>query len=132
MEMTRRPRRLRGNETLRKMVRETRMDKSSLIYPIFVKDGKNIKEEIPSMEGQFRYSVDQLPYALEEIAEVMSKVSLGQLDAHCILYDLNGYYDSLKALLAKMIEKGLSTPQRQQGIRFAANLEEITTILNKA
>ena len=35
---------------------------------------------------------------LEEIAEVMSKVSLGQLDAPCILYDLNGYYDSLKAL----------------------------------
>ena len=69
---------------------------------------------------------------LEEIAEVMSKVSLGQLDAPCILYDLNGYYDSLKALLAKMIEKGLSTPQRQQGIRFAANLEEITTILNTA
>ena len=69
---------------------------------------------------------------LEEIAEVMSKVSLGQLDAPCILYDLNGYYDSLKALLAKMIEKGLSTPQRQRGIRFAANLEEITTILNKA
>ena len=31
-----------------------------------------------------------------------------------------------------MIEKGLSTPQRQRGIRFAANLEEITTILNKA
>lgn len=69
---------------------------------------------------------------LEEIAEVMSKVSLGQLDAPCILYDLNGYYDSLKALLDKMIEKGLSTPQRQRGIRFAANLEEITTILNKA
>ena len=69
---------------------------------------------------------------LEEIAEVMSMVSLRQLDAPCILYNLNGYYDSLKALLAKMIEKGLSTPQRQQGIRFAANLEEITTILNKA
>ena len=69
---------------------------------------------------------------LEEIAEVMSKVSLGQLDAPCILYDLNGYYDSLKALLAKKIEKGLSTPELQQGIRFAANLEEITTILNKA
>ena len=69
---------------------------------------------------------------LEEIAEVMSRVSLGQLDAPCILYDLNGYYDSLKARLDKMIEKGLSTPQRQRGIRFAANLEEITTILNKA
>ena len=69
---------------------------------------------------------------LEEITEVISKLSLGQLDAPCILYDLSGYYNSLKALLAKMIEKGLSTPQRQRGIRFAANLEEITTILNKA
>lgn len=83
MEMTRRPRRLRGNETLRKMVRETRMDKSSLIYPIFVKDGKNIKEEIPSMEGQFRYSVDQLPYALEEIAEAgVSSVMLFGIPEH--------------------------------------------------
>lgn len=49
------------------MVRETRMDKSSLVYPIFAIDGKNIKEEIPSMPGQYRYSVDQLPYALEEL-----------------------------------------------------------------
>ena len=67
MEMIIRPRRLRGSERLRRMVRETRMDKSSLIYPLFVKDGKGIKEEIPSMEGQYRYSVDQLPYALEEL-----------------------------------------------------------------
>lgn len=67
MEMIMRPRRLRSSETLRKMVRETRMDKSSLIYPLFVIDGEGIKEEIPSMEGQYRYSVDQLPYALEEL-----------------------------------------------------------------
>ena len=66
---------------------------------------------------------------LEEISEVMSRVSLGQLDAPCILYDLNGYYDSLKALLDKMIEKGLSTPQRQRGIHFAADLEQIKKIL---
>ena len=52
---------------MRRMVRETRMDKSSLVYPIFAIDGKNIKEEIPSMPGQYRYSVDQLPYALEEL-----------------------------------------------------------------
>lgn len=46
-----RPRRLRGNEILRKMVRETRVDKSSLIYPVFVKEGTGIKEEIPTMRG---------------------------------------------------------------------------------
>ena len=67
MELTKRPRRLRGSENLRKMVRETRMDKSSLIYPLFVKEGTGIEEEIPSMEGQFRYSVDRLPFELERL-----------------------------------------------------------------
>lgn len=63
--MTIRPRRLRGNDTLRRMVRETRMDKSSLIYPMFVKEGNDIREEIPSMDGQYRYSVDCMGFELE-------------------------------------------------------------------
>ncbi len=66
---------------------------------------------------------------LEEIAEIMSKVSLKQLDAPCILYNLNGYYDSLKALLSHMIEMGLSTEARQEGIYFADSLEEIQNIV---
>ena len=69
MDLIQRPRRLRGSEVLRKMVRETRIDKSSLIYPLFVQEGKNLKEEIPSMEWQYRYSVDLLPYKLEELAK---------------------------------------------------------------
>lgn len=68
---------------------------------------------------------------LEEITEVMSKVSLRQLDAPCILYNLNGYYDSLKALLDEMIRKGLSSPQRQDGIYFAADLAQIRTLLER-
>ena len=67
MDLIQRPRRLRGSENLRKMVRETRIDKSSLIYPLFVKEGTGIEEEIPSMEGQFRYSVDRLPFELERL-----------------------------------------------------------------
>lgn len=67
MDMTVRPRRLRKNETLRRMVRETRMDKSSLIYPLFVREGENIEEEISSMEGQYRYSVDRLSFELERL-----------------------------------------------------------------
>ena len=66
---------------------------------------------------------------LEEIAEVMSKVSLKHLDAPCILYNLNGYYDGLKALLGHMIEMGLSTEERQEGIYFADTLDEIERIL---
>ena len=66
---------------------------------------------------------------LEEIAEVMSKVSLKHLNAPCILYNLNGYYDDLKALLDHMIEKGLSSKDRQEGIYFTENLEDIKRIL---
>ena len=66
---------------------------------------------------------------LEEISEIMSKVSLKQLDAPCILYNLNHYYDHLKALLQHMINMGLSTPERQKGIYFAETLAEIQQIL---
>lgn len=69
MDLTKRPRRLRGSEVLRKMVRETRMDKSSLIYPMFIKEGYGIEEEIVSMEGQYRYSIDRMGYELERLAE---------------------------------------------------------------
>ena len=68
---------------------------------------------------------------LEEITEVMSKVSLKHLDAPCILYNLNGYYDSLKQLLEHMIEMDLSSEEKQEGIYFAENLEEIQRILDK-
>ena len=68
---------------------------------------------------------------LEEITEVMSKVSLKHLDAPCILYNLNGYYDSLKQLLKHMIEMDLSSEEKQEGIYFAEDLEEIQRILDK-
>ena len=62
---------------------------------------------------------------LEEITEVMSKVP-------CILYNLNGYYNALQALLGHMIEKGLSSEERQGGIYFVGDLEEIRHILSLA
>lgn len=83
MDMIRRPRRLRGNDTIRRMARETRMDKSSLIYPMFVREGKGIVEEIPSMPGQYRYSLDTLPAALEEVAKAgVSSVMLFGIPDH--------------------------------------------------
>ena len=69
MDLTIRPRRLRTSAKLRKMVRETRMDKSSLVYPMFVMDGENKKEEIPTMPGQFRYTLDRMPEILQEMAD---------------------------------------------------------------
>ena len=66
---------------------------------------------------------------LEEIAEVMSKVVLGHLNAPCIVYNLNGYYDGLKTLLTHMVETELAFEERMTGISFAENLEDIKRII---
>ena len=57
---THRPRRLRRTEAIRSLVRETRLSAQSLVYPLFVCPGSKVKDEIPSMPGNFRWSVDQL------------------------------------------------------------------------
>jgi len=83
MDMIVRPRRLRGSETLRKMVRETRVDKASLIYPMFVMDGKDKVEEIAAMPGQYRYTVDRMGEVLDRLAEAgVSSVMLFGIPAH--------------------------------------------------
>lgn len=81
--MINRPRRLRSSENIRRMVRETRMDKASLIYPMFVKEGDNICEEIATMEGQCRYSIDRMLYKLEELQKAgVNSVMLFGLPEH--------------------------------------------------
>ena len=55
-----RPRRNRKNAAIRAMVEETQLGPQHLIYPVFLKDGKNIKEEVHSMPGNYRWSLDQL------------------------------------------------------------------------
>ncbi|MBQ8972225.1 MAG: porphobilinogen synthase [Clostridia bacterium] len=83
MEMLQRPRRLRGSETLRRMVRETRVSPASLVYPMFTMDGENRVEEIDAMPGQFRYTVDRLGEALDRIAETgVRSVMLFGIPAH--------------------------------------------------
>lgn len=66
---TTRLRRLRMTETLRSMVRETRLDKSDLIYPLFVVPGKNVKREVSSMPGVYQMSVDNI---VRECADVQA------------------------------------------------------------
>ncbi len=90
------------------MVRETRIDKSSLIYPLFVMEGNGIEEEIPSMEGQFRYSVDRLPYELERLQKAgVSSIMLFGIPDHkdevgSGAYDKNG-----------IVQKALREAKRQ-------------------
>ncbi len=63
-------RRLRRNEALRALVRETRVDVGDLIYPLFVVEGTKKKQEITSMPGQYRFSVDLLSKEAESIARL--------------------------------------------------------------
>lgn len=67
--MIRRPRRLRGNQILRDMVRETRLNTDALVYPMFVVEGEDIKNEISSMPGNYHFSVDLL---IEEVRELIN------------------------------------------------------------
>jgi porphobilinogen synthase len=68
LPLVHRPRRLRHTEGLRRLVRETRLTVDDLIYPMFVMEGTGQRQEVPSMPGCFRYSLDLL---LEELQEVM-------------------------------------------------------------
>ena len=62
-------RRLRSIEAIRNLVRETKVSKSELIYPIFIEEGENIKKPVESMPGIFRYSIDRADELLEEITD---------------------------------------------------------------
>lgn len=64
-----RPRRMRRNEALRRMIRETELSASDFILPLFVVEGKDVRHPIPSMPGHFQLSVDHLVKAARETAE---------------------------------------------------------------
>jgi porphobilinogen synthase len=62
-----RPRRLRSNESLRRMVRETRLSPDDFIFPLFVTHGKGVKKEIGSMPGNFQQSIENIVKDCEEV-----------------------------------------------------------------
>ena len=62
-----RPRRMRSNENIRRMVRETKLSPDDFIYPLFVTHGKGVKKEISSMPGNYQQSVDNLVKDCDEV-----------------------------------------------------------------
>ncbi len=68
--MFKRFRRLRINENLRNLVTETKLDKNDFIYPLFIKEGENIKNEISSMPGVFQMSIDHILKECEELKKL--------------------------------------------------------------
>lgn len=70
MDFIHRPRRLRRTESIRRLVRETKLSLDDLIYPLFVVPGTGVKEEIPSMPGIHHFSLDLLRREIEELVEL--------------------------------------------------------------
>jgi len=65
-----RPRRLRSNENIRRMVRETTLSPDDFIYPLFVMHGKGVKKEISSMPGNYQQSIDNIVKDCEEVKDL--------------------------------------------------------------
>ena len=83
MELLSRARRLRTNEAIRELARETRISKSAVIYPMFVREGSGIREESPSLRGQYHYSLDTICEAVSELLEAgISKILLFGIPEH--------------------------------------------------
>lgn len=68
--MLRRPRRLRINDATRELVRETKINVEDLIYPLFIVEGKNIKNEISSLPDVYHFSLDMLDEEIKEIKDL--------------------------------------------------------------
>lgn len=66
----RRHRRLRSSATMRSMVKETYLHKEDLIYPVFVMEGENIKNEVKSMPGVYQFSLDKLDEEIDEVVNL--------------------------------------------------------------
>lgn len=111
MEMAIRPRRLRSCDNLRRMVRETRVSPDSLIYPLFLIEGENIKEPIESLDGQYRYSPDRVCEEIEScLAASVKRVLLFGIPKHkdavgSSAWDPNGVVQQgIRAIKAKYPE----------------------------
>lgn len=94
--MLQRARRLRFNQDIRDMARETRVSKNSLILPMFLKEGNNIKDEITSLDNHYHYSPDRIYEGIEEgLKAGVNKFLLFGLPEHkdevgCEAYNDNG------------------------------------------
>ena len=87
MELINRPRRLRQNDSIRRLCRETRLSPDSLIYPIFVDETLKGKRAIPALAGQFHYGLDAVCEAVEECIQA----GVGR----CILFGLPARKDAV-------------------------------------
>ena len=82
------------------------------------------------VEAEVQYDEITELIVTKDMTERKTKLSLNQLSAPCIFYNLNGYYDSIKEFLSHMVAMGLSTNERQKDIYFASDLTEVVAVLS--
>ena len=105
--MINRTRRLRRTENIRRLVRENRLNIDDLIYPLFIEEGENIEDEIVSMPGVKRYSLDKLPKELNEIvalkipAVILFGIPAQKDDIGCETWNDNGIIQKAIRLIKK-------------------------------
>lgn len=88
-------RRLRASENLRSMVRETRISKSDLIYPMFVVEGENVKNPVESMPNVYQYSLDRIDEILNEVEKSgISGILIFGIPKHKDEYATEAYNDN--------------------------------------
>lgn len=102
--MNKRPRRLRYSPLIRDLVRETTLKVSDLIFPLFIIEGENIKEEISSLKGIYRFSLDRLEEEINEIIDLgIRYVLLFGIPAHKDNKGSEAYHD--EGIVQKAIKK---------------------------
>ena len=93
--MYKRHRKLRNNSAIRNLVKDVYIEKSDLIYPIFIEEGENIKNEISSMPGIFRYSIDRIDEELEELIKLgINSILLFGIPKHKDEYATESYNEN--------------------------------------
>ena len=102
--MIKRGRRLRATAAIRDMVRENTLTSNDFIFPIFVVEGENIKEEISSLEGNYHWSIDRLPEVIKEVEDLGIKgVILFGLPEHKDCVGSEAYNDN--GIVQKAVKK---------------------------
>ena len=102
--MIKRGRRLRATAAIRDMVRENTLTSNDFIFPIFVVEGENIKEEISSLEGNYHWSIDRLPEVIKEVEDLGIKgVILFGLPEHKDCAGSEAYNDN--GIVQKAVKK---------------------------
>ena len=112
----RRFRRLRAGEQIRSLVRETRIDKGDLIYPIFIAEGENIKKPVDSMPNVYQYSLDRADEILKEIENsgiaglLIFGIPKHKDELATSAYDDNGVTQNAIRYIKKIIRHSLLLP----------------------